>query len=142
MDIRYWSQTELTAGGLLQLIRVDERPVPYLHTQPFPMPRSTSQVDSQPHGYGSHAHQVIQQSSSVAGSSHSPPTLGPSPASPMTNLHPSGFLAGSNNSNIDHSILNDIARDQINLNVEIGTIANYGTHQDYGIFTPIDSVYI
>jgi hypothetical protein len=109
------------------------------------MPRSTSQVDSQPHGDDAYAHQVNQQSLSVAGSSHSPPMpLGPRPASPTTNPNrrTSGFLAGSKNVNIDRSTLNDIAGNQINLNVEIGAIANYGTHQDYGIFTPIDSVYI
>jgi hypothetical protein len=105
------------------------------------MPRSASQVDPQPHGDDAYAHRVNQQPSSVAGSSHSPPMLGPWPASTITNHHPSGFLAGSNNVNIDRSVLTDIAGDQI-INVEIGTIANYGTHQDYGIFTPIDSVYI
>jgi hypothetical protein len=100
------------------------------------MPRSTSKVDSRPHGDDAHIHQVNQQSS------HSAPVLGPWPASTTTNSSPSGFLAGSNNANIDRSVLTDIARDQINLNVEIGTIANYGIQQDYGIFTPIDSVYI
>jgi hypothetical protein len=106
------------------------------------MPRSTSQVDPQPHGDDAYAHKVNQQSSSVASSSHSPPMLGPRPVSPIKNRHTSGFLAGSNNANIDRSTLNDIAGNQTNLNVEIGTIAKYSTQQDYGIFTPIDSVYV
>jgi hypothetical protein len=111
----------------------------------FHMSRSTSQVDSQPHRDGSHAQKANQASSSIAGSSHSPSMLGPWPASPITSGPVSGFLAGSNNSNVDHSVLTDIAGDQINFNVEIGTnrtVTNYGTKQDNGIFTPIDSVRI
>jgi hypothetical protein len=95
-----------------------ERP-PYLHLQPFPMPRLISQVDSQPHGGDAHAHKVNQPLSSVAVSSRSVPMLDPRHASLMANRRPSGLVAGSNNVNASHGVFTDIAGDQITLTSEV-----------------------